>query len=306
MTNGNVPHITTAFINGEVVVYDACSENPGYGYYPEDAWEYIGRGTFYTVDGVRQSGKTLKHFYIRRRNKMKNEKITLKEVRDSGMKKWKWLMEHGEIHKVGKVPFFNEINKYLANCSACSMAAEKRGSEDEKRCEVCVLINAIGNCNNEGSTYDKWYEADSAIDRAFYAKKIYEAHVAIKVEEEAPEMQAGDWVRASSGQEGELLFTGSEEGITSPPWGYLRIKGREHSLYTCQVKDLTFISRPEKPVEYVVDNVYFSQKSGVDVPYRNGDFDSQLQNSRLTKILEKHGRKGYTLKIIPSEVKETK
>ena len=50
-----------ALIDGQIYVYDLCRDidTP-----PNEHFGYIGKGTIYAVDGVRQVGKTEHHFFV--------------------------------------------------------------------------------------------------------------------------------------------------------------------------------------------------------------------------------------------------
>lgn len=62
MTKGH-----SALIDGEVIMYDICrdhqkNQNGEYGEVPEN-WKFIGTGTIYSIDGVKQSGIIRNDFY---------------------------------------------------------------------------------------------------------------------------------------------------------------------------------------------------------------------------------------------------
>lgn len=57
--------VCVALINGEQREYYMCSSAEEKPNEDEAKFEYIGRGTIYTIDGVMQSGEQLYHFFIK-------------------------------------------------------------------------------------------------------------------------------------------------------------------------------------------------------------------------------------------------
>jgi hypothetical protein len=196
---------------------------------------------------------------------MKGERITLKEVRDSGMKKWEWLMKHPELgagtHVVREIPFFDsELRQYNEDgCSACSYNKDLGGSN----CGECPIIGIAGQCNlSKGNLFNEWCAAKTDIQRAFYAEKIYEAHVAIEVEE-VPEIQVGDTVDMNivgGWSRGPAIVIGIYKGKA-----YCQFKSGHISI--ARMIELTFISRPEKPVEHVFEGVEWDRRERYAVPF---------------------------------------
>jgi hypothetical protein len=241
-----------------------------------------------------------------------DKKLTLREVKESGIKKWKWLWEHPEMGSgtrvVAEIPFYeSELAHYNDDgCSACRYNRDHEGVH----CSECPIMAGIGRCNiEEGNVFDSWCYADNPTDRAYFAKKIYEAHEAIEVPhmfkvgdrvrdtkdsqgdtaivtellsdnkigvkwenhfsfgswpeshfelcdtEKATEIEVGDTVKTKLGIQGKLLFIGSEEGKLLTPLAYLSIDGAK--IHTCRVENITFVSRPEKPVEHVFKGIKF-------------------------------------------------
>jgi hypothetical protein len=198
---------------------------------------------------------------------MSKEKITLKEVRESGMKKWKYLMEHGALSDFKDIPFYDEMEGYHSKCGACEYVRINNGNYfDYNECfKHCPIVGSIGHCTcSVDNVFDKWDTADSAIDRAYYAKKIYEAHEAIEVEEEAPNIEVGDTIRVG-GHERTVVWRRDNASSV------LYATFKEDVPTSFEVSNCTFISRPEKPVEYVWNGCEVWQcNSGPEIRDSNG------------------------------------
>ena len=65
-SNTKYEHVMTkghsALIDGKETPYAFCRDNGEYGEVPKD-WEFIGTGTIYSINGVKQSGITPYDFY---------------------------------------------------------------------------------------------------------------------------------------------------------------------------------------------------------------------------------------------------
>jgi hypothetical protein len=169
--------------------------------------------------------------------KAEPKKITLKEVRDSGMKVWKWLMENPNVdiddaQRKEASPYYSEVKDYDSNCAACEYK-EKVGDGD---CSNCPLVG-ISSCGS-GSWYENWCIAEDNIDCAYWAKKIYEAHEAIEVPEEKIEIRVNDIVHGD---------------VQSHRWKVLGISRtskcaiqstQDEGVTIRHLSDLTFVSRP--------------------------------------------------------------
>jgi hypothetical protein len=189
---------------------------------------------------------------------MKKDGMTKKEVRDSGMKVWKWLWEHPASSCKTHTPYWDEIKDYQNACAACEFKGIALNCK-----EGCPL--GWDKCSSDDSPYLHWEQADNPTDRAYFAKKIYEAHEAIEVEEEV-EIQAGDVIHSSCISWGRCTVRNinHDEKVMSV---FFNIGGDDcdRMIYfgssddfintdfvNCSpLQDITIIERPEKPVEHV-------------------------------------------------------